>query len=216
MVKPDKLGIALAVRYLKDGKTVVYPTDTAYGLAVDATNLVAVRKLYRLKGRDFKKPMHVVVKSLGQAKKLVNFTPLAEKLFKKFLPGALTLVLSVKNNSPRPPLNLRGGALLSAGTGTLGLRMPKNQVALALVKKLGRPITATSANVSGHGAPYVVKEIVEQFSKSGIKPDLIINGGILKKNKPSTIVDLSGPRVRMLRKGPISFKEIQKACASTK
>jgi len=226
MVKFDKQGVDQAVFLLRQGKSVVFPTDTAYGLAVDATNIEAVRKLYLIKGRSFNKPVHVIVNSLKQAKKLALFNSLAEKLFRKFLPGPLTLVLPL-----RPPFHLplmrgrkRGGhrrksealsaiKLLSAGTGTLGVRMPKNRIALSLVRGLGRPITATSANISGQPACYLVAEVTAQFEKSRIKPDLILDSNKLPRVKPSTVVDLTGQSVKILRQGPISKKQIFQTCA---
>ena len=118
-----------AVGILKSGGIVVYPTDTAYGLAVDATNLVAVRKLYRLKGRDFKKPIHVILLN-KHIHTVVYECGASKKLIKKFWPGALTVVL---------PLKARGKSwqMLSAGTKTLGVRLPNNRTASDLVKKFG-------------------------------------------------------------------------------
>ena len=193
-----------AVRFLKQGKIVAYPTDTSYGLAADATNLRAVKKLYRMKGRNFQKPVHVVAASLAMAKKIAKFDKRAEKIFKKFLPGALTMVLNLEPGI----LNLGSWKILTAGTGKIGMRMPKNKVAMDLVRKLGRPITATSTNLSGKPAIYSAKEIQEQFEERRLKPDLIIDAGRLAKVSPSTVLDLTGGRVKILRQGPISLKEI--------
>ncbi|MBI4049527.1 MAG: Sua5/YciO/YrdC/YwlC family protein [Candidatus Doudnabacteria bacterium] len=91
--------ILQAVKVLKRGGIVVYPTDTSYGLAVDALNVEAVKKLYKVKQRDFRNsPIHITVSSLAQAKKSVQFNRQAEKLFRKFLPGPLTLVLPLKSS----------------------------------------------------------------------------------------------------------------------
>lgn len=209
IVKLNEKNIKKSVEFLKSGKSVVYPTDTAYGLAVNAADGKAVKNLYRIKGRDFKKPVHVVVNSINQAKKFVQFNPLAEKLFKKFLPGALTLVLEVKSGIT----NLESWMILSAGTQTLGIRMPKNQTARALVKGLGRPITATSANVSKKPACYSVAEVTEQFKHRRIRPDLILDAGQLPKIRPSTIVAFTSQSVKILRQGPISKKRILTVCA---
>lgn len=210
IVKPDKEGVKLAVRYLKSGKSVVYPTDTCYGLAVDATDLKAVKKLWRIKERGPRQPIHVIIASFAQAKGIAKFNPLAEKLFKKFLPGPLTLVLKLESGIA----NYKSLKLLSAGTGTIGVRMPDNRIALALAKKLGRPITSTSANpsarLSGGYSPYTAADVVFQFKKKRYQPDLIINAGRLPKVKPSTIVDLTGSNVKIIRKGPIKLKEILK------
>ena len=207
-----------AQRVLKNSGIVVLPTDTAYGLGVDATNHSAVRKLYRLKGRSFRKPVHVIVASLAQAKKIAEFDRRAEKVFKKFLPGPLTLVLPLKSNPfPNPSHKGRGSTtwkLLSAGTGKIGVRMPKNKIAHDLVKKLGRPITATSANVSGQPGTYNISAIKKQFTHRRLKPDLILDAGSLPRVQPSTVLDLSKKRARILRQGPISLKDINLVLSS--
>src|SRR3989344_4795909 len=121
------VNIKLALKYLKAGKAIVFPTDTAYALGVDVTNARAVKRLYKIKQRRPAKPVHIVVADLKMAKKYARFTPAAEKLFKKFMPGALTLILESRMS------NIEYGRLLEAGTGTIGIRMPKNKIALALV-----------------------------------------------------------------------------------
>src|SRR3989338_475397 len=140
---PDNKGVQLAVEYLKAGKAIVYPTDTAYGLGVDATNVQAVRRLYKIKGRSFKKPVHVIVPNYAAAQNVAMIDKPSRKLFKKFFPGPLTIVLELRIQ------NRKSWKMLSAETGTIGIRMPDNRFALALVKKFGKPITTTSANLSG-------------------------------------------------------------------
>lgn len=196
--------IAACVHALKSGKVIAYPTDTSYGLAVDADNLNAVKKLYKVKGRDFKKPVHVVVPSVGYSKKIVNWDKFSAKLVKKFWPGALTLVGGCRVEGA-------GYRMLSAGTKTLGVRMPKNQIALDLAKNLKRPITATSANVSGGKDCYSAADIANQFKTKKDKPDIIINTGKLRKRKPSTIVKIDKNQFKILRQGPISEKQLKQA-----
>jgi L-threonylcarbamoyladenylate synthase len=191
---------------LRRGKTVVYPTDTSYGLAVDATNQRAVKNLFRLKGRPAHKPVHVVVPSMAYAKTAVAWGGLAAKLAGKFWPGPITLVLQLKSRK-------RKLKLLTAGTGYLGLRYPDSEVALDLAKYLKRPITATSANVSGRGDGYDAGAVIKQFEKSGHKPDVIINAGKLARKKPSTVVKISNQQAEILRPGPISEKEIKNLLA---
>ena len=211
LVKPSQKQIFFAVKSLKAGKVIVYPTDTSYGFAVDAMNAKAVKKLYRLKGRNFGKPIHVVVASLAMAKKIAKFDRRAEKIFKKFLPGALTIVLAIKTPSNSPfERGRKISKLLTAGTGKIGIRMPKNKVALELVEKFGRPITATSANISGKPATYSAQSIKKQFKYRKLKPDLILDAGRLPRVKPSTVLDLTGKRVKILRQGPVNLKEIKK------
>jgi L-threonylcarbamoyladenylate synthase len=193
--------IKSAAKALKQGKAVAYPTDTSYGLAVDATNIMAIKKLYSIKGRNFSKPVHVVVPSISYLKRMVRWNTKADKLAKRFWPGALTTVskLKIKN------LTLK---ILSADTGFLGVRMPKNKIAQDLSRFLNHPITTTSANVSGQKDCYSIKEIIAQFKSHKIKPDIIINAGKLPKRKPSTVVKIAGGQVTVLREGPISQKQI--------
>lgn len=187
--------------------TIVFPTETCYGLGVDATSVKAVKKLYCLKGRDFKKPVHVVVSSRAMAKLYVKWSEAADRLAKAFWPGSLTLVLPVKKSNPA----LR---LLTAGKGFLGVRMPKHPVPLSLVRKLKKPITATSANLSGRPECYSLAEVREQFKRKKLKPDILIDGGRLKKVKPSTVVKISEGGVELLRAGPVSLSAIRKALSS--
>lgn len=187
---------------LKQGKVLAFPTDTSYGLAADATNINAIKKLYRIKGRNFNKPVHVVVPSIAYAKKITIWNLAATKLSKNFLPGPLTLILPLKIKDKRLKI-------LSANTGTIGIRMPKNKIALDLAKKLGRPITATSANLAGGADCYSAEEILGQFRKQKIKPDIIINAGQLQRRKPSTMVRVFDDVVKVLRVGPVSEQQIK-------
>ncbi len=192
-----------AVEVLKRGGVVVYPTDTAYGLAVDATNSSAVDRLYKLKGRDFKKPTHVIIPHVSWLKKIVKLNKPALQLMNEFLPGPLTIVLSLKAKG-------KSWQKLSAGSKTMGVRMPDNAIALELALKFGKPITTTSANVSGKDNCYSVTEVKKQFAKSQHKPDFYLDGGKLRKIKPSTVVSLI-KGVKILREGPIKEKQITNA-----
>src|SRR5262249_49072169 len=149
-----------------------------------------------------KKPTHVVVPTIAAAKRLVHWNNRAQKIANAFWPGSVTMVLPLK----APGKNFD---LLSAGTGTLGLRMPKHKIALDLAKKLGRPITATGANVDKGGDAYSLDDLLKQFQKRRLKPDIIISVGTLPKRKPSTIVKLTEPTLELLRLGPVSLKQIQ-------
>jgi L-threonylcarbamoyladenylate synthase len=194
--------IQQAVKILEAGGIVVYPTDTAYGLAVDATNSKAVDKLYRLKGRNFKKPTHVIIPNTDWLTKIVKVNKQALILMNKFLPGPLTIVL---------PLVAKGKSWmkLSAGTKTMGIRYPNHPTPQALVELLKKPITTTSANVSGQGNCYSVEEVQKQFAKQKLQPDFYLDGGKLKKTKPSTVVSVLKD-VTILRPGPITEAEIKK------
>jgi L-threonylcarbamoyladenylate synthase len=194
--------IEQAIKILKAGGVVVYPTDTAYGLAVDATNVKAVEKLYAVKGRDFNKPVHVIYPDTKWLQKIVELNIQALRLMDKFLPGPLTIV---------SPLKAKGESWkkLSAGTKTMGTRLPNHQIALELVKKFGKPITTTSANVSGMPPCYSTAEARLQFENVEKKPDFYLEGGKLRKLMPSTVVSLIDGHVKIIRPGPITEKQIK-------
>ncbi len=206
--KYHKKIIHACVAALKQGKVVAYPTDTSYGLAADATNTAAIKKLYKIKERQSTKPVHIVVPSVAYAKTIARWNSAAGKLAKKFWPGALTLVLPVAARRGVPSRQL------SAGTNSIGLRMPNNQIAMDLAKFLKQPITATSANpslhLSGGYDSYSANDIVTQFGNKKFKPDIIIDAGKLPKNKPSTVLRVKDRMVEILRPGPISEKQIIK------
>lgn len=207
----DTKGLKLAIKYLKTGKSVVYPTDTSYGLGVDATNIRALKRLYRIKQRKFGAPIHIMVPPVSFAKRITKWNRTADKLAKKFWPGPLTLVLELKNKRHK------AWRILSGGSGAIGLRIPDHKVAMKLAKFLNRPITTTSANppnsLGGHDS-YSVEDVVKQFQKKRYQPDLILDAGKLPKRKPSTFVKVVGNKIKILRRGPISKKQIKKAVNS--
>lgn len=192
-----------AVAVLKRGGIVVYPTDTAYGLAVDATNAAALEKLYKMKGRDFNKPIHVIFPSVDWLNDHVKLNAKALKLMDKFMPGALTIVLPLKSEDET--------LKKIAGPDGLGLRYPDNKIALKLVSLFGKPITATSANISGLAETYSMVEARRHFVSSKIRPDFYLDGGRLEKIKPSTIIKLEKNTIKIIREGPISEMQIKKA-----
>src|SRR3989344_1794523 len=187
--------ILQAVQILKQGGIVAYPTDTAYGLAADATNAAAVKKLYRLKGRNFNNPIHVIPPSKAWVAKLVKLNSSAKKLIEGLMPGPLTLVLPLKISGP-------SWKLLSAGTKTLGIRRPKNKIALDLAMGLGKPITTTSANLSGRPNVYSVSELKQQLPQNIYGHIYALDGGRLPRTKPSTVVSLVRCAKRRRRPAP--------------
>lgn len=200
---PKEKEVREIVRRFNFGKVVVLPTETVYTFAVDATNEDAVRLVYKIKGRDFKKPLHVVVSSLEMAKKYVKVNDKAKLLADKFLPGPLTLVLPKKNGYL--PL------VLTANSPTLGIRIPDMILNKKISDKFRKPYTTTSANISGGPNPYTVYDVLNQLSeqkKSMIK--LVIDAGPLPRLSPSTIIDLTVSPARMLREGPIRKGDIEK------
>ncbi len=193
-----------AVKILKQGGLVVYPTDTAYGFAVDATNLAAIKKLYALKGRSFKKPIQVIFPSIEKAQKVLRISPYAKKLMKTFWPGAVSFVLPLRSKA-------KNWVMLSGRTGTIGIRNPASVITQQLVKKFGKPITTTSANLSGQPTAYTLNEVKTQYHGKKAVPDYYLDGGRLKKNSISTLLQIDGQNVTLIREGVVKFSRIQKA-----
>ncbi|MBI2084067.1 MAG: threonylcarbamoyl-AMP synthase [Candidatus Aenigmarchaeota archaeon] len=189
--KPEKALLKIAADALENGGLIAYPTDTLYGLGADALNRKAVKSVYRVKGRDFRKPLTIMFSSLKQAKKYVKFDPISLKLARKFLPGPLTLILPTKARFPKE---------LTLGMNRVGVRIPDNQIAVELVKLYNAPITSTSANISGEKDPITVEDVVTQL---GDKVNLILDGDKCKYKKPSTIVEVVNGKVKVIRKGVI-------------
>jgi L-threonylcarbamoyladenylate synthase len=194
-----------ALFYLSQGKTVVYPTDTSYGLAANVYDGRAVDRVYKIKQRAIDKPIHVVVPSISFAKKLVYWNSRADLLARKFLPGPLSMALPTR----LPNKHLKK---LTTATDYLGIRMPNTLFVLKLVKKLQAPITATGANpardVGGYDA-YNIEEVLKQFEGLKYKPDLVIDAGQLKKVDPSTFIRITETEIEMIRPGPISMRKLQ-------
>ncbi len=190
--RPEKELIELAVGALRNDGIMVYPTDTLYGLGCNALSGKAIKKVYSAKGRDFNKPLSVAFHSLEQAKDYVQFSPIALKLAKKFLPGPLTIILPKKHEFPKE---------LNSGMKNVGIRIPDSKIALEIIKEFGYPITATSANISGENDPVTAGDVAKQI---GDKVDLIVDGGKCKLSKPSTIIDVTNKKIKIIREGVIN------------
>lgn len=187
-----KKALNKAILVLKGGGVIAHATDTCYGFACDTFNKDAINRLYRIKKMDNEKPVSIIVSDLAMAKHFGIFNKKALELAKKHWPGALTIIVKRKKSLP---------AFLNPTAKTIGFRVPKHKLSLELVKKLARPITTTSANISGQLSPYSVSAIKKQFAGNKLKPDFVIDSGRLPKNAPSTIVDCSKSTVKVLRQG---------------
>ncbi len=183
---------------LKKGGLIIFPSDTVYGLLCDATNEQAVKKLIAFKNRPAGKPISVF-SNLEFFDQLVKVNKNQEKIIKEILPGPFTLILPSKH---------RVNKLLESEVGTLGIRIPMYRYIETLVNQFKKPITATSANSAGRPAHYSVNTLLNELSEKQKKLiDLVIDAGTLPKNKPSTVVDLSQPDVKILRHGDINFSK---------
>ncbi len=196
--KNKREALEKSLKTIKEGKVVVCPTDTVYGLIADAKNRSAVRKIFKIKKRSFEKPLPVFVKDLKMAKSIADIGKIQEKILKKVWPGKVTAVLSAKS--------LRFPKGILSKDKKVGLRMPRHKLLTSLLKELGSPLAETSANISGNKATTKIKDVLREFSKEKHQPDLILDAGNLKNSLPSTVIDLTS--LKILRKGQFSEKEI--------
>lgn len=189
--------ISQAVKILHSGGLIIYPTETCYGAGVDATNQKAVNKLLAYKTFRQGKPISVAVTDQSMAAKYVKLNPTAKNLYQKFLPGPLTVVSRGRHNLAKG---------IESETGTLGIRIPDHPLALALVRRLQRPITATSANVSYKPRPYSLTQLLKYTSKKQQNLiDLFIDAGTLPKRPASTIVDTTLDDPLIIRQGKLNI-----------
>lgn len=178
------------------GEVLVCPTDTVYGLLADASNQEAVEKLFKIKRRKKAKPIPVFVRDIKMAKRLAEISPKQEKFLRKVWPGKVTVVLRRSKDCKLPEI-LFGK---EKKTKTIGLRIPDYPLISQLLEKVKRPLTGTSANISGLPPSTKIKDIIKQFQDKKFQPALILNTGNLKPAKPSKVVDLTGKKPKVLRK----------------
>ncbi len=193
-----------AARIICSGGVVVFPTTSLYGLAVDASNPAAVEKLFVIKQRPPDKPILILVPNLRDIQNLVHDIPLAaERIMTAFWPGKLTLIFKAGNG-------LLPG--LTAGTGKIGIRLPVYPVARLLVHAVGKPITATSANISGQIGCSRIADLDPAVAAS---VDLILDAGPLEGGAGSTILDVSEDPPVLLREGSIPLSTLARLSDST-
>lgn len=182
---------AEAVAAIKKGHVVLCPTDTVYGFVADAANQEAVGKLFLIKKRHKNKPIPLFIKDIAAAKKLAFVNKEQETFLRQAWPGKVTVVLKRKKNTlPK---------MLFGRKKTIGLRIPDYPLITFLLKKLKGPLTATSANISGRPSSTKIQKVLSQFKNQKMKPDFIIDAGNLPKSTPSTVVDLTKKKLKILR-----------------
>ena len=198
-VEVKKINLREVVKILGNGGLIIYPTETLYGIGADATNEMAIQKLTEYKNRPFGKPYSIAVADQKMAEGYVYLNEAAKNLYKKFLPGPLTVISKGKQKTAKG---------IESEDGTLGVRIPDYKLVIDIVKEFGKPITATSANASYKKRPYKVSDILENISdKQKNLIDLIIDAGELPPNDPSTVVDTTMDDPVTLRQGQIKFNE---------
>lgn len=190
-------GIQKSARIILRGGVVAFPTETFYGLAADALNEAALEKIFRIKEREENKPILLLIPDrISVAELAESIPPEAERLMEKFWPGPLTLVFQARAQI---------SGILTGNTGKVGLRVSSHPVAQALVRAVGRAITATSANVSGQPSLSTAGEV---FHSLGEKLDGILDGGETAGGLGSTVLDISGPDPKIIREGMIPENEL--------
>lgn len=194
ILKPTEENLIRAGEMIKSGEIVAFPTETVYGLGTDGLNFAAREKIYLAKGRPSEKPLTLHVASLEQVERVAKISAAAEKLFEKFCPGPLTIILPKTENLPD-----------FAAKKTVGIRFPDNEVALKLIKISGCPIAAPSANISGQTPPKNAQDVLKNL---GGKIPIILDDGECKFGVSSTIIDLSEGEPKFLRIGAISPEQI--------
>ena len=178
------------LRFLRRGRIVICPTDTVYGLIGDATNKKTVAKIFKIKKRPGDKPIPVFVKDLKMAKKIAQVSRKQERFLKSVWPGKVTVIL-------KPKIKLPKG--IGKPKREIGLRIPRHKIINRLQAAFDRPLTGTSANISGEKPSIRIKEVISQFNGRKFQPDLVIDSGDLAENKPSMIIDLTVEPPKTLR-----------------
>lgn len=200
--QPAAAVLERAAGLIMKGQVIVCPTDTGYAFAANALDGRAITSVFQLKKRSYNNPIHIAVGSAAEAEKYAWLDEAARYLMEHYLPGALTLVLKKKDIVP---------AMLVAGGDTVGIRIPDNPAMLKLIALTGKPLTSTSANISGQPTPYTVEEIVNQLGDDIAGISLILNQGPLRAHELSTIVDLTASPPQLIRQGGISWLEVREA-----
>jgi L-threonylcarbamoyladenylate synthase len=193
--------IAEAARLILAGEPVAIPTETVYGLAADATNAEAVARIYDAKGRPAFNPLIVHVSGLEDAERIGQFNDEALTLARQHWPGPLTLVVSLRQEAAI-------ASLVTAGLPTVGLRVPAHPAMQSLLRAVGRPLAAPSANASGSISPTRAEHVVKSL---GGRIPLVIDGGPTERGLESTIVAATDGELRLLRRGPIEVAAMQSA-----
>lgn len=194
-----------AASALRQGKLVIFPTETVYGLAADAFNAGAVARVFAAKRRPLTEALPVQIGQKSDIKKVAESVPdKGRKLIENFFPGPLTLVMKKHPNVPE---------IVTANGPKIGVRMPDHPVALTLLLEFGCPIVATSANISGGLDPKTAADAVAQIGES---VEVVLDAGPAELGKASTVVDVTEDPPRLLRSGALPIEEIIKVIGEVK
>lgn len=197
--KLDSRIIEIAAGVIQRGGCLVYPTDTVYGLGVNALREYSIERLFKIKKRPETKPIPIIVRNIEMAKKLAYINKNQEEILESVWPGQVTVILEKRQIIPD---------ILTAGKRTVGLRIADCEFTKLLMQNLEEPITATSANLSGEPPLISSVDVIRIFNKAYPRPDLILDAGDLPPSPPSTVLDLTGQKPKITRLGPISKKNL--------
>lgn len=189
---PSEQALLAAAEAILRGGVIAFPTDTVYGLGCSLFDVSAVEMVSRIKRRD---PSLAVISLIPEARQVEGLaseiTPVARRLMQRYWPGRLSLIFRA---APIVPPRVRGAG------GTIALRVPADTLCKRLLDTIGGPVVSSSANLSGQPPAETAEEVLRVF---GNQIDLVIDGGPRRGNVPSTLVDVSGPRPRLLRRGDV-------------
>lgn len=188
--EPEKEKVEQAANLIREGKLVVIPTETVYGIAANMLNEKTIQRLYAVKQRPKDKPFSLHIAAKEEVEKYaIDIAPFAWRLIERFWPGPITLLLKSKDNNK------------------VGIRMPNHKVALAIIKKVGLPLVCPSANISGNSAPCICQEVLRDLNG---RVDLVVDSGRTKLGEESTVVDVTKLPIEILREGALPQDEIEK------
>ena len=183
------------IKVLESGGVIIFPTDTVYGLACSAKDDLAINKLFELKGRNNNKPICVLTDSVDKIKKVAYINNKEEDIIRKYMPGALTIILNKKEEVSN---------VLTSNLKTIGVRIPSNEISKKILSKLDYPLAVTSANISGEEAGIRIEDFLKDFNN---KVEIIIDGGLTEYKQSSTIIKVEKEKIIVLREGSLKINE---------
>ena len=195
----DETKIEEIANAIKEGKLIIFPTDTVYGIGTNAYNEEACKKIYEIKGRPSCKPLSILISDISMIEDLVeNISPTEQKIIEKFWPGPLTMKFK-KRKGILPDI-------ISAGDEYVRIRLIKNGLIYKIIEKAEVPVVAPSANISGHPTGIKINNIIKEL---GGKVDYILDCGDYKSDEPSTIVQVEDEKGVVIREGKIKREELE-------
>lgn len=195
ILKATKENVLTASQIVKAGGLVVYPTDTVYGLGCDPFNAEAIKRVFRVKG-ERKKPLPILASDIEHVEKIAYLSKNARKIVDRFWPGPLMIIVPKKPTLPN---------IVTCNLGSVGVRVPKHDLAIQFISLSNDLLVGTSANKTGKKPASTASEAAEQL---GREVDVILDMGPISLGVPSTVIDLTLEKPRILRKGPVSSEDI--------